>query len=63
MVQTAEQVDIDVLGADFGLGMPVVAFVVRPAQVIGERAMRFGRSRRSRSCCGRLRAEIVSGGR
>jgi hypothetical protein len=32
VVQTAAQVDIDVLGADLGLGVPVAAFVVRPAQ-------------------------------
>jgi outer membrane biosynthesis protein TonB len=32
VVQTAAQVDIDVLGADLGLGVPVVAFVTRPAQ-------------------------------
>ncbi|MGD0648106.1 MAG: hypothetical protein ABR971_08950 [Acidobacteriaceae bacterium] len=32
VVPTAAQVDIDVLGADVGLGVPVVAFVVRPAQ-------------------------------
>ncbi len=32
VVQTAAQVDIDVLGADLGMGMPVVAFVVRPAE-------------------------------
>ena len=32
VVQTAAQVDIDVLGADLGLGVPVAAFAVRPAQ-------------------------------
>jgi Gram-negative bacterial TonB protein C-terminal len=31
VVPTAAQVDIDVLGADLGMGVPVVAFVVRPA--------------------------------
>jgi hypothetical protein len=31
VVQTAAQVDIDVLGADLGFGVPVVAFIVRPA--------------------------------
>jgi TonB family protein len=31
-VQTAAQVDIDVLGVDMGLDVPVVAFVVRSAQ-------------------------------
>jgi hypothetical protein len=32
VVKTAQQVDIDVLGADLGLGAPVMAFVVRPVQ-------------------------------
>ena len=32
VVQTAAQVDIDVLGADLGMGVPVAGFVVRPAQ-------------------------------
>jgi hypothetical protein len=32
VVKTAAQVDIDALGADMGMGVPVVAFVVRPAQ-------------------------------
>ncbi|WP_158789408.1 energy transducer TonB [Granulicella sp. L46] len=32
VVPTAEQVDIDVIGADLGMGEPVIAFVVRPAQ-------------------------------
>jgi hypothetical protein len=31
VVQTAAQVDIDVLGADLGFGVPVVAFIARPA--------------------------------
>ena len=31
VVERAEQVDIDVLGADLGMGVPVAAFVVRPA--------------------------------
>jgi hypothetical protein len=32
VVPTAAQVDIDVLGADLGMGVPVVAFVVQPTQ-------------------------------
>jgi len=32
VVPTAAQVDIDVLGADLGLGIPVIAFIIRPTQ-------------------------------
>jgi hypothetical protein len=32
VVPTAAQVDIDVLGADLGFGVPVIAFIVQPTQ-------------------------------
>jgi hypothetical protein len=52
-VQTAAQVDIDVLGVDMGLDVPVVALWCGRRRITGRRTMKSGRWRRSRGCCGR----------